>query len=519
MGAGTLDNYIQTFQIGKTPIHKARTSADDRVAILFCEIRVWAAKCPDWWNCNDYLRITEVESVEVEKSYKKLISKARITLPRGSMLSQRIKKNDGLRTGNGTKSKEETTVKEATQNGDVLVPGSSQYTDGTNTLSINATRCDDGIIKVESKDTTGLMKPGDVAVGNRIEIYLGYAYDEETYRRMMDKNDNLTGDLVFTGLISKCSVNTPINIDCEDMASILKKFQCPNVVAKKNYTVNDYLKPGGTFNLLKGTGIQLDPETQELTINVGKVNMTRHNVVADVLDEWSKCGIFVFMTEGKHPKLRVGRTYTSSLEYGKDGNLTKSNGSANIIQFDWDVASDNLKVLNVDKNFIAVEAHGMDKNGKFFKFTLRENPNGAYQVINQRRAASRKTLKKADGTTSGRGMIIESEPTVDMSNYTVVTFFAPKVGCTFEELKNLAINYKKQYSPNGVSGTVTLFGDRVIRPTDTVGIIDPRHPERNGYYFVESVNIKFGVSEGYRKEIKLPYRVGKFGGPVKIENI
>lgn len=40
-------------------------------------------------------------------------------------------------------------------------------------------------------------------------------------------------------------------------------------------------------------------------------------------------------------------------------------------------------------------------------------------------------------------------------------------------------------------------------------LIDPRQPQKNGYYSVESVNITF-CANGYRKELKIPYKVANF---------
>ena len=61
-----------------------------------------------------------------------------------------------------------------------------------------------------------------------------------------------------------------------------------------------------------------------------------------------------------------------------------------------------------------------------------------------------------------------------------------------------------------MSGKLTIFGDRYIKPTDTVGLLDTRHPERNGFYFVSEVNTKFSVSGGFRRELSMPYRLAKF---------
>ena len=525
---GTLDNYIQNVAIGGTPVHKARTSDDDRLAILFCEVLVWSATEKDWWTVSEKAcRITEVQSIDISKTYKKLIQTAKVVFPRGSVMTRGygidgIKSNEGVRTGNKTKDDSETLLIDATANGDTLVRGSSIYVEGDyrgqGTLSINAERSDSGILNVTS-DTEGMLTKNDLAPKQRIDIRLAYAYDDETF--MQYKRGNIEAPTVFRGFITKCSVDSPLEISCEDMASIFKKVSCPNLVAKKNYTVNDFFdetKKGG-FNLLKNTGIKLDPETKNLKIDVGKVNLQNHLTVADVLDEWAKCGIFSFMNDTeKEQTLRIGWVYNSGGDYSKNGDLMGvPKAGMNVIQCDWDVANDGLKAFEIDKSFLAVNVIGRKTWNEFYKFTIRKKEGSdEFEVINRRKPQSlRGTKKKSDG-----GMT-DNDPTgehLSLSKYTVITYYCPVFLKDEEELKKRAIAYYKKYNSNGLSGSLTLFGDRTIRPTDCIALIDPRHPERNGFYFVESVNIKFGTG-GYRVEIKIPYKYGKFSKPVKIETL
>lgn len=529
--SGTLENYIQNVKIGDTPIHKARTSEDDRLAILFCEILVWNATEKDWWTVpENACRITEVQSIEINKTYKKCIQTAKVIFPRGSVMTKGygtngIKDENGVKTGNKTKDETETNLIDATANGELLIQGSSLYVNGERrgegTLSINAERADSGILNVSS-GMEGMLTKNDLAPKQRIDIRLAYAYDDETF--MQYKRGDIHPEPVFKGFITKCSVDSPLEISCEDMASIFKKVSCPNLVAKKNYTVNDFLADNGTFKLLQNSGIKLDPDTKNIKIDIGKVNLQDHLTVADVLDEWAKCGIFSFMNEtDERQTLRVGWVYNSGGDYNKNGDLMGvPKAGMNVIQCDWDVANDGLKAFEVDKAFLAVNVIGRKTWNEFYKFTIRKkekrdaNDKEEFEVINRRKPKSlRGTKKKAQGGLS------DNDPTgehLSLSKYTVITFYCPTLGITEEELKKKAIAYYKKYNPNGLSGSLTLFGDRTIRPTDCIALIDPRHPERNGFYFVESVNTKFGTG-GYRVEIKIPYKYGNFSKPVKIETL
>ena len=76
-----------------------------------------------------------------------------------------------------------------------------------------------------------------------------------------------------------------------------------------------------------------------------------------------------------------------------------------------------------------------------------------------------------------------------------------------------AIEYWGSYVPNGIEGSLTIFGELDIQPAQIIGLVDQRQPEKNGYYLVESVDIDFGMN-GYRKKLKLPYKLASFGGAV-----
>ena len=494
---------IQTY--GQTPKYIVRGHEDDQLAIMFCEIKIWGATKEDWWTPKNYIRLTEVESIDIQKSYKKIIQKATVKFPRGTVVGQRINdtgEDETVTTGNQTNAEEETSLIQSTNYGEVLVPGSAIPT-------INAYRKEDGIIIV-SKNGEQELKSKMIAAGDRIEIRLAYAYSEDEYD--LYKNGKVQGHLEFSGFISKCSVSTPLTLQCEDMMSILKTFSCPKNVAKKNYTVNDYLCDDGIFKLLKGTGLRIDNDTKAIKINVGKVNMSNDLVVADILDEWSKCGLYAYMNEDEnYQTIKIGRVYTSGFTYGKDGNVVKAKGGVNIIQFDWDVASDSLDVVERNKRYLAINCTGMKANGSYIKFTIRKDKDDNWDVINERdNIGARTGRKSSDKTASTKGVRLQHPPKIDLSSYNEVTYISPTNPVTKEKLLNEGKAYYDKFNPNGVSGKLTIFGDRYIKPTDTVGLLDPRHPERNGFYFVSEVNTKFSVSGGFRRELSLPYRLAKF---------
>lgn len=108
-----------------------------------------------------------------------------------------------------------------------------------------------------------------------------------------------------------------------------------------------------------------------------------------------------------------------------------------------------------------------------------------------------------------KGTTTKSMNKVDLSNFNVVTYISTTYPCSRDTLIAEAKQYWNKYVPNGISGSLSIFGDIKINPSDIVGLIDPRQPQKNGYYLVESVNISFGTN-GYRKELKLPYKIASF---------
>lgn len=494
----------------------AETRKDD-LAILVCQIKVWDVVAPNWWNIPSIyscLYLHEVESIEVTESYKDLVGTCVIRFPRGTIVSK-LTKPGSVTTGNKTDFMIEKDLRLATAGGDSLVPGAGMYDGGNHTTPIQAVRDDIGIIEVARGKDYHIATPNDFAIGNRIQIRCGYVYSGKAYRADEIINEDAAPELktIFTGIITGCSVTSPLEVECENMATILKKTSCRNLVTKGNYTVQDFLKANGKFDLLKGTGIPLSPATKNVQIDLGKVDMSENLTVADVITSWQKAGVMAYMETGDSgvSQLRVGKAY-----FNGDGGLQASNpdyisyndgvSAVTFIYGDWDVVEDNLQISRIDKKFLAVVADGVTTDDKAFKLTLRKDPGGddktdAWDVVNERTVRPKKKLKSKGGTVIGQKL----KSKVDMSKYMTVRYHSQSAKTPLKLLEEAKVFWKK-YSPNGVSGSITIFGDKVIRPSDVIGLIDKRQPEKNGYYIVESVTTRFGV-DGYRRELKLPYRL------------
>jgi len=386
-----------------------------------------------------------------------------------------------------------------------------------------------------TKNEIALLSPNDVAIGNRIEIRLGYAYSEQEFEKMNTADSDPNLDVVFTGFITSVSVDTPLVLECTNMAHILASVSTPNISAKATLMVKDFLDDDGEYHLLKDTGIPLAASSKGSTIAVSGGSISNNLTIADVLTEWNKSGVLCMMetkSDGS-VQLRVGLTYYAGKGGGGLPNNDKKyitynggNNTIKLIQFDWDVAQDKLTLKRNDKKYLAVEAQGRTKENQFFKLTVRKNPDpddegwmidadSQFQIVNRRKVKDRKKMKFINGTWSTKRIEGHLTDAAKLDKYNVIHYLSTKVGITEEELIEEAKQYWANYNPNGISGSIVIFGDLFIKPTEIVGLIDVRQPEKNGYYYVEAVNTTFGIN-GYRRELSIPFKIATFSKTVQI---
>lgn len=464
--------------------------------ILICLIQIW--KLDDPQNLSgepqNPILITEAQRIEIEDSYKKLIGTASVSFPRGTVIKK--------------------TSTELNLVGDNI-----------STQSVVIANMDNGVL-MTTRTNSRAATTADFSVGSRIRIMLGYATDPHVASLTKPNQDGQSiynnasllaeykGHLttMFDGFITKCSINTPIEIKCEDLASNLKKVSCPKIVSTSNVTVNDLLSENGKYKLLKNTGLKLHPDTQSMDINIGKIALTPDLTIADVLTGWNKIKLYAYIKyNNEEPCIAVGRTYFSKID--KDNILNGSNEMP-VIDFSYHVAENGLSMTSTDKAFLAVTATSMEKDGKFYQITVRMNPDynkedensSRWQVLNETKIS--KKARKAGATVLGK-----SSDRVDLSTYTIIPYMSQKIGISHDDLLDEAIKYFESYQMNGVEGSLTLFGDLALRSGTKVELKDERYPQKNGYYLVDEVNTKFGV-DGYRQTIKLPYMISK----KKVEN-
>ena len=533
---------LQEYKV--TPDYTVHGSSDDKLAILVCRIKTWKASGTDWFNIPDAdhcLTIREVESIEISNSYDEIISKAILHFPRGTVVNKRRVSNISVDSGGKNGGMVAGNVSDNTSGGDFL----DYYTQGAevgklpkkdivtkqNIVSLDGTQVQTGLTSLNAHlDEKFLLSPDDFRTENRIEIRLGYAYSDEEFKSMMkDNSPNPVGmDMVFTGFITKCSASTPLEVECENMAHVLTLINVPDIIQKGGCSLKDFLDPKGKYHLLEGTGIELDLGKENFDIEVANFKISSQLNVADVLHQWHDSGIMCFMKNYNNgvSKLRVGKNFyvdggMGGMPVDKKNYITYNpNKIYNIIQMDWDVAEDKLELMNTDKHYLAVRAFGKTKEGKTFGFVLRRTTDGngdfestgndGWQIVNEKREMPKKARRKKNGTYGKRpkGMRVVRMNTVKMNDLNIIPYVRI-LPCNRETLIKEAKEYWRKYVPNGVLGSLVIFGDVNVEPADIIALIDPRNPYKNGWYMVKDVNITFGTG-GYRKELKIPYKVAKF---------
>lgn len=437
--------------------------AIDMIDVLCCKITIGDADSGNPMVIKDPIVLTEVEEVEIVETYKKLIGTAKITFPKGTVYQSTI-------VGNAT-------------------------VEGKDASRITTEIMQDGVV-IEKRSSQQTMNDVTFKVGQRVNIKLGY---NEILKNMFD------------GYISAYNSASKFEIQCENMAYKLKLKQAPKFETQSSVSVNDVL--GDKYGLLKDTGYAIHSETKRFDIQIGKVKITDNFTVADVLSEWSKYKVYCFLKYDENspdnmPTIAIGRPYSSSKSqpvFPKD-----SEAKPFPIYFNYHVAQDGLKVVKTNPKFLAVTGKALGSDEKFFEVTIRLNPDydpamagsKEFQTVNATQIS--KKTHKVTGNTTAEGA--QTKTKVDLSTYTIVPYMSPNMKIDSDKLVEETIEYFRNYNLNGITGSLTLFGDLALNTAVQVELIDDRNPSKNGIYITEEVTTTFGVN-GYRQKVTIPYKI------------
>lgn len=408
--------------------------------------------------------LTEVQEVEITETYKKLVGKATVRFPKGTVFRS-------------------------------TVLGSATL-EGKDASRITTEVMQDGVL-IEKRSTYSPMDAATFKVGQRIRIRLGYNGILRT---------------LFDGYVTGYNTESNFELKCENMAYKLKLKQAPKFETPVSGTsVNDIME--GKYDILKDTGFKLHSETKRFDIRIGKVKITDNFTVADILSAWSRYRVYCFLKYDENspdqmPAIAVGRPYSSSKSQPL---FPQDNASGPFrIRFDTHVAASDLKVLKTAPKFLAVQAKALGKDEKFFEVTVRLNPDydpatpgsKEFQTVNATQISKKR--HKVTGNTTASGA--DTRTKADLSTYTIVPYMSPNMNIDSDKLVEEAIEYFRSYNLNGISGSVTIFGDFGLYPACQVELVDERNPAKNGTYIVEEVTTTFGTG-GYRQKITIPHKI------------
>ncbi len=353
---------------------------------------------------------------------------------------------------------------------------------------------------IEKRSAQGVLDANVIKVEQRINIKLGYNGALKT---------------LFDGYFTAYNSDSIFEIECENMAHKLKLKQAPKFeTPASGVSVNDIL--GEKYGVLKDTGFEIHSDTRRFDIQIGKIKITDNFTVADILSEWSKYKVYCFLkydadSPSSMPTIAIGRPYSSS----KAQPVFPQDKAAEMpfkVCFNYHVAHSGLKIVKTNPRFLAVTGKALGADEKFFEVTVRLNPDydpkdknsKEFQVVNATQI-SRKT-HKVTGNTTATGAATKTK--VDLSTYTVVPYMSPNMRIDSDKLVEETIEYFRNYNLNGITGSLTLFGDLALTTAVQVELVDDRNPSKNGVYIVEDVTTTFGVN-GYRQKITIPYRIRK----------
>lgn len=474
--------------------------------IPICLIKIWTpAGLTDTSEPSDLeaTLLTEVSSIEIDNSYKNLISTASVKFPRGTVIRRTITEE---------LSPEIKDIQMSLEDSGTIIVTSSEYQ------------------KADLKDRA-------FNINNRIKIWMGYTTDPKIAKSArISQHRSIFNDVtlrqqyksamhvMFDGYIAKCSIDYPIELKCEDLAHVLKSVSCPNIGVGTVVTVNTLFGENGKYQLLKGTGLKLYPKTAASDIQLHGVTVNKNLTAADVLNRWSKSKVYSYIKYDNdgNPCLAIGRSYfTNPKSDDINVDLDNKNTAPENIDFSYNVAENNLTLMETDKTYLAVEGTAMceeenedgDKKEKFIKMTVRKNPSydpsdknsSKWDILNESKVSKKQQ-------ELGARALNEASEKIELNTYTVMPYVSPNIlrgTNAHDKLFQEIIKYFEDCNMNGIEGSLTLFGDLALKTGTLVHLQDDMYPQKNGVYMVDEVVTIFSAQHGYRQKIKLPYCVSR----------
>lgn len=281
-----------------------------------------------------------------------------------------------------------------------------------------------------------------LALGDAVTIELGYNFQYSTY---------------FQGVVTAISAQTPVEIECQDVMWLMKQVTHNKAYGKNtklNTIIADLQSTYNKSDIYKKYKIPVEfipygnIETATTTddgkqTQIGELRC--NNVtIAFILDTLKgKLGLPSFAREGK--------IYTGLAYY--------ANQRSDVERiFNYNIISDSLEYKRSEDTKIKLVVKNNDKD----------------------RNIATVEVGDADGATR--------------------TLFVS--GLSESEMRKVGLKELEKYKYTGWFGSFETFGDVFIKHGDVVNIIDNVITDRNGKYYVKSVETTFGVN-GFRNNVEL----------------
>ena len=394
----------------------------------------------------------------------------------------------------------------------------SSFRDLTDTATIVVPRFDAWIIKDDKNlnelklfDPQSFDEKDLFAKGNIVRIFLGY-----------DFNDTL----MFHGYVNEITSTSPVTVGLEDSMWLLKQKTVNKTFkpkeGKKSVFLSDFLGPtAGDDDILKDTGVELDPSVDTAQFDMGSIVTFRTSTVARILKDISDRGLSIWFNLGK---LVVGRTYFDSSLTPHQSTKSDPNYVPPKVKFEENVprGKDNLKIDTANKKTKLIISKAFVGKNRQIQLGVILDPNQKEDIfipVEISDTVNKNDETKVDATTNW--LLNKYKVNVDTSIYSRHSATMPP----FSAIKNTVKEGSKEYDEiiesmfdhakdmffkffnNGLSGDIEVFGDYSLKTGQSIDLHNRNNPEIVGEYLITDIETKWGVEIGYRQNLKLGIKI------------
>ena len=356
----------------------------------------------------------------------------------------------------------------------------------------------------DSSNIGGFSSTPLIMRGDRITFNVGYrarCKDGIEYTYMTGKQIVVGGVVtdsippLFDGYVTSVQTKYPLTIEAEDMMFVLKQIPTPSKSWGK-MSIQDIVRSiiatngSSALNRYGANPIISDFNATTQTFNVGSLQ-THGETLAQFLgrikhqykqDSWFRGN-----------ELRIGVTHYLPQDLVNHAfKFTKNIISDKLV---WK-RKDDVILSCVVKSYYLEQATGSTKDGhdkyvtKFKEILVYVNNSGNFAFMEKQKGQEFPPQEQGERYT----MLIYADITKNKPQDVNWLFYMGK-------------EYLKRFYYDGLRGSFLTFGIPYVKHGDSVTLVDPNMPERNGTYMVRRVEYNGGVEDGLRQEIFIDFRV------------